>query len=52
MAIMHCSCKNEFMDKRYGKFQRVMNRMRKMEGFRCASCAKEHRTGGDDKRKK
>ena len=41
MAIKKCNCKHEFQDTRYGKFMRVMNKM-KNGLYRCTVCLKEH----------
>ena len=39
MAIMKCSCKNDFQDKEHGKGERVFNETTK--GFRCTVCQKD-----------
>jgi len=43
--ISNCNCQNIFMDNRYGKGKRVMNKCKpKNQGeirLRCASCGKE-----------
>lgn len=42
MAILTCSCKNEFQDKKYGKGKRVFNETNKDgKGYRCTICGHE-----------
>ena len=40
--IRKCSCRNEFQDRTYGLFMRVMNWARKKGVWRCTVCVKEH----------
>jgi hypothetical protein len=42
--ILNCSCKDEWMDKRYGKGRRVCNKTAKVNGstYRCTVCKAEH----------
>ena len=43
--IKTCTCKNEYMDKKYGKGKRVMNTMYKSKSndikYRCTVCNSE-----------
>ena len=45
--ISKCTCKNEFMDKRYGKGKRVKNETASRQGanytLRCTVCLKEEK---------
>jgi hypothetical protein len=40
MAIKHCTCKNDYQDERYGKYQRVFNEMKDGK-HRCTICGSE-----------
>ena len=41
VALLQCTCKNEWQDKRYGKGVRLHNRMGKTDKFRCTVCGFE-----------
>ncbi len=46
MAILLCSCKNEYQDRAFGKGKRVHNPVNKAKGselYRCTICKKENR---------
>lgn len=45
-SIIKCSCEHEWMDKTYGKGQRVMNKTTKLDIYRCTVCGKETTKGG------
>ena len=62
MVIHKCSnseCKNEYLDKKYGKMKRVYNERRtpavhskgkgSCKGYRCANCGKEATQGEVEK---
>lgn len=42
-VIKPCTCENEWQDKKYGKYKRVMNvKQSKAGGFRCTVCGKQN----------
>lgn len=46
MPLIRCSCKNDWMDKTYGKSVRVANKTSKTspQEYRCCVCEKETTT--------
>jgi len=44
--IKECTCEHEYQDKRYGKYQRVMNPCKNKGGdkvaYRCTVCSRVH----------
>lgn len=39
--IKKCNCKSEYQDEKYGKGNRVHNKMIGDKGYRCTVCGKE-----------
>ena len=45
VMIIHCDCKSDYQDDRYGKALRVMNPTKEEKAFRCTVCAKVQLVG-------
>lgn len=56
MAIMQCSCHNEFQDRLYGHGRRVHNMKKEVpkgvsQPYRCTSCGRENTKSGVKEKK-